>query len=37
MALGSALQLAINLCGMVIAGTTTLVIQRWPHRRTVPA
>ncbi len=36
MALGSALQLAINLCGMVIAGTSTLVVQRRLRRRTVP-
>jgi uncharacterized hydrophobic protein (TIGR00271 family) len=28
MALGSALQLAVNLCGMVIAGTSTLLVER---------
>jgi uncharacterized hydrophobic protein (TIGR00271 family) len=37
MALGSALQLAINICGMVIAGTSTLLVQRRLRRRTVPA
>jgi len=36
MALGSALQLAINLCGMVIAGTSTLLLQRRLRQRTVP-
>jgi uncharacterized hydrophobic protein (TIGR00271 family) len=35
MALGSALQLAINLCGMVIAGTSTLLVQRRPRRHAV--
>jgi uncharacterized hydrophobic protein (TIGR00271 family) len=37
MALGSALQLAVNLCGMVIAGTLTLLFERQLRRRTVPA
>jgi uncharacterized hydrophobic protein (TIGR00271 family) len=36
MALGSALQLAINLCGLVIAGTSTLLLQRRLRQRTVP-
>jgi uncharacterized hydrophobic protein (TIGR00271 family) len=36
MALGSALQLAINLCGMVIAGTSTLLLQRRLRQHTVP-
>ncbi len=35
MALGSALQLAINLCGMVIAGTSTLLVQRHLRRHAV--
>jgi uncharacterized hydrophobic protein (TIGR00271 family) len=33
MALGSALQLAVNLCGMVIAGTSTLLVERHVRRR----
>lgn len=37
MALGSALQLAVNLCGMVIAGTLTLLFERQLRQRTVPA
>jgi uncharacterized hydrophobic protein (TIGR00271 family) len=35
MALGSALQLAVNLCGMVISGTLTLLLQRHLRRRAV--
>ncbi len=34
---GSALQLLINLSGIVIAGTLTLLVQRWAWRRTDPA
>jgi uncharacterized hydrophobic protein (TIGR00271 family) len=37
MARGSALQLAVNLCGMVIAGTLTLLFERQLRQRTVPA
>ncbi|HET6754870.1 MAG TPA: DUF389 domain-containing protein [Jiangellaceae bacterium] len=37
MALGSALQLAVNLCGMVIAGTLTLLFERQLRQRTAPA
>ncbi|HEY9375588.1 MAG TPA: DUF389 domain-containing protein [Jiangellaceae bacterium] len=33
MALGSALQLAINLCALVIAGTATLLVERRVRRR----
>jgi uncharacterized hydrophobic protein (TIGR00271 family) len=37
MALGSALQLAVNLCGMVIAGTLTLLLERQLRQRMAPA
>jgi uncharacterized hydrophobic protein (TIGR00271 family) len=37
MALGSALQLAVNLCGMVIAGTSTLLLQRHLRRVSAPS
>jgi uncharacterized membrane protein len=32
-AAGSMLQLAINVCGMILAGTLTLVLQRRRSRR----